>query len=117
MERGAQLVVGNGGTFTNNGTLDIMTGGFSAPAGFTNHGTVIDSGVVCITGVNVAGGVLTLSMNGYSGHSYQLQRSNSLTGTAFANLGSPQSGTTGSTLTFTDSVSSAHGFYRVQVDP
>ena len=117
LERGAQLVVGNGGTFTNNGTLDIMTGGFSAPAGFTNHGTVIDSGVVRITGVNVAGGVLTLSMNGYSGHSYQLQRSNSLTGTAFANLDSPQSGTTGSTLTFTDSVSSAHGFYRVQVDP
>ena len=102
-------MVGNDGAFTNNGILDVMTGGFSAPTGFTNNGTVIDSGVVRITGVNVTGGVLTLSMDGYSGHSYQLQRSDLLLGTAFSNLGS--------TSTFTDRVSSAQGFYRVQVDP
>ena len=30
LERGAGLTVGNSGTFTNNGTLDLVGGGFSA---------------------------------------------------------------------------------------
>ena len=117
LERGAQIVAGNGGTFTNNGTLDIMTGGFSAPTGFINNGLVIDSSVVRVKGVRMGGGVLSLTIDGYTGHSYQLQRSDSLVSPAFADLGSPQSGTTGAALIFTDQISSAQGFYRVRVDP
>ena len=59
-----------------------------------------------------------VTIDGYTGHTYQLQRSSSLTDDVFTNLGSSQSGTTGTVLTFTDSSPSpTQGFYRVQVDP
>ncbi len=104
--------------FINNGTLDIISGGISAPEGFTNNGVVIDSRVVAAKSVSLVGGALTLTVDGYTGHTYQLQRSDSLAGGAFTNLGASQTGATGSVLTFQDaSPSSAQGFYRVQVDP
>ncbi len=118
LERGAALTVGNNGTFVNNGVLDIITGSFTAPGGFTNNGVVIDSSVVKITSATLANGAFTVTVNGYSGHTYQLQSSASLTNSPFTNLGSPQSGATGGVLTFTDSNPTAtQGFYRVQIDP
>ena len=66
----------------------------------------------------LANGAFTVTVNGYSGHTYQLQSSASLTDGSFADVGSPQSGTTGSVLTFTDNNPSAtQNFYRVRVDP
>ena len=53
LERGAQLVVGGSGTLTNNGTLDVITGGLSlGGGGLVNHGVVLDSSVVQVTGVS-----------------------------------------------------------------
>jgi fibronectin-binding autotransporter adhesin len=118
LERGASLLVGGGDTFTNNGTLDIITGSFSAPAGFTNNGVVLDSSVVVANSASLANGAFALTMNSYTGHGYQLQRSDSLAGADFANIGSLQNGVTGTVLTFTDpNPSATQGFYRVQVDP
>lgn len=118
LEKGSALAVGGGQTFVNNGTLDIITGSFTAPAGFTNNGVVIDSSVVRTRSVNFANGTLTLSVDAYTGHSYQLQRTTSLTDGAYVNVGPSQSDATGNTLTFTDgNPPPAQGFYRVQVDP
>lgn len=117
LARGASLAVGNGGTFVNNGVLDIITGSFTAPAGFINNGVIIDSSVVKTTSASLANGAFTLTVNGYSGHTYQLQSSPSLADVPFTNVGAPLSGTTGSVLTFTDNnPSGARKFYRVQVD-
>lgn len=118
LEHGAALVVGGGSTFTNNGTLDVISGSYSAPGGFLNSGMLLDSSLTTVKSVDRTGGTFTVGINGYTGHSYQLQRSPSLTDGSFSNLGSPQAGATGSVLTFTDTVgSSAQSFYRVQVDP
>ena len=107
-----------GATFVNNGTLDIMTGDFSAPAGFTNNGVVLDSRVVQVKSVSKNGGAVTVAIDSYSGHTYQLQCSDSLDGGTFTNLGATQSGADGVALTFQDANPSANqGFYRVQVDP
>lgn len=117
LARGAALAVGNGGTFVNNGVLDVITGSFTAPAGFINTGVIIDSSVVKTTSASLANGAFTVTVNGYSGHTYQLQSSASLADVPFTNVGQPLSGTTGSVLTFTDNNPSAtRNFYRVQVD-
>ena len=117
LEKGAALTVGAGQTLINNGTLDIITGSFSAPGGFTNNGVVLDSSLVAVTSTSLTGTTFTLTINSYTGHTYQLQSSGSLTGT-FTNLGAPQSGTTGTVLTFTDpGASSTQNFYRIAVDP
>lgn len=42
LQHGASLVVGKGATFTNNGTLDVISGSYSAPGGFLNFGTLLD---------------------------------------------------------------------------
>ena len=118
--RGASLVVGSGGTFTNNSgaTLDIITGNISAPAGFYNNGAVIDSGAVKAKSVSLQGNNFTVTIDGYTGHTYQLQRSNSLVNANYGNLGSAKTGITGQVLSFADGASSGpQKFYRVQVDP
>ncbi len=121
---GASFVVGNGSTFINNGTLDIMTGSFSTPGGFVNNGTVLDSSVIKVKTISLNAAavpaVVTVTINGYTGHMYQLERSTALDVTAFSPVsGVPmQAGTTGGTLTFTDPAApSNQAFYRVRVDP
>ena len=112
-------IAANGGaTFVNNGTLDLISGVLDAPGGFTNNGVVLDSSVVQAKSVSRAGGVMAVTIDSYTGHTYQFQRSDSLAGASFTNLGAVQSGTTGGVLTFQDpSPAPGRGFYRVQVDP
>ncbi len=118
LAHGAVLAVGNGATLTNNGLLDVITGGVTAPAGLSNNGTILDSSVITVKSVNLNNGSVTVTINGYTGHTYQLQRSSSLANGSFINLGSFQNGATGGTLTFADAnPPPAQGFYRVQVDP
>lgn len=118
LRAGTQLVLGPGATFTNNGTLDMVSGSFSMPAGFINNGVVFDSSVVKARSVNLAGGTLTVTVDGVTGHTYQLQRGDALTDSAFANIGMPQGGTTGAPLAFTDDHPTAtQRFYRVRVTP
>ena len=114
----AALELGRGAAFTNNGVLDVLTGRFNPPEGFVNHGVMIDSSAVRTRSVDRRGGVTTLTVDSFTGHIYQLQRSDSPDSTSFTNLGAPQNGTTGSALIFQDpDSSSTQGFYRVQVDP
>ena len=79
---------------------------------------MIDSSVVKLKSASLANGAFTVTMGGYTGHTYQLQRSSSLAGDSFTGIGTSQTGTTGMALTFTDGAPTpTQGFYRVQVDP
>lgn len=107
-------------SFTNNGVLDYITGNVQLPSNFTNgaNGVVLTPSLVKIKSVTHASTAVTITIDGYTGHTYQLQRGSSPTAVAFANLNSAQNGTTGTTLTFTDaSPASGQGFYRVVLNP
>ncbi|NOS70685.1 MAG: hypothetical protein HOP33_12235, partial [Verrucomicrobia bacterium] len=75
---GTLLLSGNaslhvGGTFTNTGTLDIMTWNGTLPGGFVNLGTVLDRNLIVMTSFGVSGTNFTATIQGYVGHNYQLQ--------------------------------------------
>ncbi|MEY4387632.1 MAG: hypothetical protein RLY20_2915, partial [Verrucomicrobiota bacterium] len=59
----------------------------------------------------------TASIPGYSGHDYQLQYSDAVTGNWF-NIGAPQSGS-GVAFNFTNVVSATNvsRYYRIQISP
>jgi autotransporter-associated beta strand protein len=123
-KRGASFVVGNGATFINNGTVDIITGSFAAPSGFTNNAVVLDSRLNKIKAISrnasTAPASVTLTIESYTAHTYQLERSSApKSGTFLPLAGVPiQNGTTGLTLTFIDPAAPAgRGFYRIAVDP
>lgn len=103
-------------TFTNNGTIDRMTGQVLLPASFVNNGIVLEPGNVRVKSTTLQGGTATLKVDGYSGHSYQLQRSLGLGTDTFVNLGPAQPGS-GAELTFTDNLIGERGFYRIVVSP
>ncbi|MDQ6707292.1 MAG: autotransporter-associated beta strand repeat-containing protein [Acidobacteriota bacterium] len=118
IEHGAVLSVPSGSSFVNSGLLDVITGSFTPPTGFVNNGIVLDSRVVKTKSFTRSGGIFSVVIDGYSGHTYQLQRGSSPANGSFTNLGAPQSGATGGVLTFNDaSPDPTRGFYRVQVDP
>jgi fibronectin-binding autotransporter adhesin len=118
LSNGAQLA--NMMSFTNNGVLDISTEGtFTPPNNFTNNGTIIDSSVIKNKTVSRTATTLSVTIDSYTGHTYQLQKSSTTPdGASFTtNVGPAQQGTTGTVLTFTDSsASGAKSFYRVAVD-
>ena len=92
LEHGAALVVSNGSTFTNNGTLDVVSGIHAAPGGFLNPGALLDSSLVTFKSMDLTRGAITLTINSYTGHAYPLQRNASLAEGSFSNLGSPPGG-------------------------
>jgi hypothetical protein len=69
-----------------------------------------------VTSATQSGGTFSLTIQGYDGHTYQLQRSATLNGANWQNLGTPQDGV-GDPLTFTDSNSGSQNFYRILVSP
>jgi autotransporter family porin len=111
-------VLATSGTFTNNGVLDVMTAGGALPANFVNNGVVLDSSAVKVAETQVSGADMTVSIQSYAGHGYQLRRRASLAGGTWEDVGVAQNGT-GGVLTFTDTggASAAQGFYRVVVSP
>jgi autotransporter-associated beta strand protein len=105
------------GRFVNNGILDLLTAAASLPANLENNGVIIDSSSLSRAQVAKTGNAVTISVQTFSGHTYQLQRSDSLTLPAWVNLGTAQAGD-GSVRAFTDpAASSAQRFYRVLVAP
>ena len=105
------------GEFTNNGLLDLLTSSASLPANFANNGTVILNTERRILTAAKSGTNFTLTALGYPGHTYQLQRADTLGGT-WTPIGALQNGA-GTTLTLTD-VGGATGtarFYRLAVGP
>ncbi len=118
LRAGAGLLNGGGASLQNNGTFDVLTAGSINVANFLNQGTVIDGTALQILSLTNTGTNVLLSINGYSDHTFQMQASADLTSGSFANVGTAQSGVTGSTLTFTDAnASSPQQFYRVFVNP
>ena len=104
-----------GGVFTNNGTLDLLTSAGALPAGFVNNGSVILNTERRILTTVRSGTTFTCTVQGYAGHTYQLQHADSLAGTWVA-AGAAQAGA-GARLTFIHTGSAARGFYRVAVTP
>lgn len=104
--------------FTNNGVLDIMTWNGSLPAGFVNHGTILDRSFVRISSANFVASSFQITMPGYSGHNYQLQYSDDLSAGSWQNAGAARSGSD-ALLTFTNGLApdALRRFYRVVVYP
>lgn len=118
LSNGARLA-GSSPSFTNNGTLDIITAGtFTPPTGFVNNGVIIDSSVVKTKAIQKTGNSITITIDSYTGHTYQLQKSTTLAANSFSNIGASQQGNTNNVLTFTDpSATGVRGFYRIVVNP
>jgi hypothetical protein len=105
------------GPFTNNGVLDIMTWTGTLPEGFVNNGIVLDRGKVKVDSFEKAGNAFSVTLKAYSGHAYQLQCSDSLTG-AWQDIGSPRQGDdTIITLSDPDGADLGRRFYRVSLQP
>lgn len=105
------------GTFTNAGVLDIMTWSGMLPAGFVNLGIVLDHSAVKVSSHAISGDDFTLTIQGYAGHNYQLQRSEDLSGD-WQNIGPVRPGNN-APLVFTDpgGASPDRRFYRILVAP
>ncbi len=103
--------------FQNDGLIDQISGTVLLPATVTGSGIFLDSTLVRVKTAIRAGNTVSVTIDGYSGHTYQLQRSLALNSDVFTNLGATQTGSTGTELTFTDATASgSQGFYRVLVD-
>ncbi|MBS0658909.1 MAG: autotransporter-associated beta strand repeat-containing protein [Verrucomicrobia bacterium] len=114
---GGLLDLSGATSLSNAGLIDRISGTILFPATFTNSGVLLDSSLVRIKTAARTGNTVTVTIDGYTAHSYRLQRSTDLAGTTFVSLGAPQNGATGGTLTFTDpAASEAQVFYRVAVD-
>lgn len=113
---GGTLNLSGLGSLVNNGLIDMITGTVLLPGNFANNGTILDSSVVKIKTTARAGSTVTVTIDGYTGHSYQLQKSSSLASSTFANVGASQNGSTGATLSFSDTDGTAAAYYRVKVD-
>ncbi len=105
------------GAFVNHGVLDLLTAGGTLPPNLENHGVIIDSSGIKVTSAGITGSDFQLTIMTYTGHSYQLQASDSLTPSSWSNIGAPVTGT-GSPAAFqhTGGVTGPRRFYRVKVD-
>jgi hypothetical protein len=105
------------GTLTNNGILDIMSWTGTLPAGFVNSGTILDSSLVSVESPRVNGSEFQVTIQGYAGHTYQLQYRNNLTSGSWQNVADTVAGTN-APLTLTDPGGAAaqQRFYRVALD-
>lgn len=111
------------GNFVNNGILDLLTSASVLPANLVNNGVVIDSSQAKVRSYQKSGASFTLTVSSYSGHTYKLQRSQSLATNGWQDVGMLQNGVslsdgTPTTLTLSDTNSSgAKWFYRIVVGP
>jgi autotransporter-associated beta strand protein len=103
---------------TNNGLLDVMTWSGTLPAGFVNHGTILDRTLLRIQAATLQTNAFNLVIQGHTGHTYQLQTRDNLETGSWQNLGSPQSGSN-APLTFNQAVTAeaVQRFYRIAVWP
>lgn len=113
---GAQLNAMTG--VVNNSVLDLMTAG-ATPSNLTNNGTIVTAAAIKTRSVAKAGNTVTVTIDSFTGHTYQLQKSiTTPAGNSFTtNVGSAQQGSTGNVLTFTDpGAPGTRAYYRIAVD-
>lgn len=123
VNRGTLRLTGNaslyaGGTFTNTGTLDVMTWSGSLPVGLVNLGTILDRSLIVVSAYGLSGTNFTATIQGYAGHNYQLQYRDELTSGAWQNVGAAVAGI-GAPVVFTHIGGGVGGqrLYRVAVNP
>ncbi len=105
------------GALTNTGILDLLTSPSSLPANLVNHGIIIENTKRTIISASKSGNDFICTCTGYTGHSYQLQSSLTLTD-GWTNVGSPVTGTgVAIEWTLTNGGTGEKGFYRVLVTP
>jgi autotransporter-associated beta strand protein len=110
--------IASGISFTNNGTLDVITWDGALPAGFVNNGTVVTRAAVQLRMPQMSGGDFRVSFPGYSGHNYQLQVCDDLTTGVWTNVGNAVAGNNSPVLlVHPSSPSAGRQFYRVSVYP
>ena len=117
LKKGAGLG-GSSSAFTNNGVLDLITSpGFVLPINFANNGTILDSSAAKVKAFERVGTNTILTIDSYSGHTFQLQSASALSAGAFTDLGAPQSGLTGTVMTFSiPATAESQRFFRVALD-
>ena len=88
------------------------------PAGLVNGptGIVLTRGDLAIKDHFRAGQTYTVKIDGFTGHSYQLEYSPDLAA-PFAAVGLPQVGITGTELTFSVAAAGQRGFFRLSLTP
>ena len=104
------------GTFVNNGLLDLLTGAQALPVNFINNGTVLLATNIVVQNFSLIAGNISLTIQGYDGHTYQLQRTASLAPASWQNVGPSQDGAN-APLIFSDTPNGSQNFYRVLVSP
>lgn len=104
------------GSFINNGLVDLLTGVQKLPVNFMNSGTVLLATNIVILSSSLSGGTFALTVFGYDGHTFQLQRSGALSNANWQNIGPSQDGT-GAPLTFTATPIIGQNFFRILVSP
>ncbi len=105
----------------NNGTFDgVFTGDEQTRFNMANANTrlALTGSLLHPNSFTRNGPTATLTIDSYTGLSYQLQRATSLTAGNWTNVGGATAGSNGTTLTFTDNDSAdSAAFYRVVVAP
>lgn len=103
---------------TNRGVLDIMTWNGTLPAGFVNHGSVLDRSQVKINQITRDTTGIRIGIQGYRGHGYRLQSKPDLGSGSWLDLGTPVDGND-APLEFIHPTGAAapRGFYRIAVSP
>ena len=107
------------GLLVNQGVIDVIEGTTNFTGGFINNGIVLTAADVRISEALVSGNDLLVKFPSFSGHTFQLQRRDSLATGSWADLGAAQEGTD-AVLTFNDAGSLTNAparFYRIRVVP
>ena len=84
----------------------------------SNNGVILNSSAAKVQSLSVGSGNVTVAIQSYVGHNYQLQRTPSLSPATWQNAGAAQQGN-GAVINFIDNGggSDPQGFYRVQLSP
>ena len=108
------------GAFTNHGVLDLINWNGTLPAGFVNHGVVVDRSDVKTLAPVKAGSTFQFTVRAYPGHLYQLKTAASLSG-PWVNSGSavPGAGTMEAPqeIPFSAPATENSRFYRIEITP
>ncbi|HEU5123347.1 MAG TPA: hypothetical protein VFW05_04705 [Verrucomicrobiae bacterium] len=122
VNRGTLRLIGSAalnvsGGFTNAGTMDVMSWRGTLPSNFVNTGTILNRDRIYLNSAAMTGTHFEVTIQGYAGHTYQLQSQDNLSGD-WENLGPVIAGE-GAPITLIDPNEAAgpQCFYRVVIDP